>query len=178
MHGHGPRGSRRLAVFLRCKRSQLAHRDTSRRCSKRSLSGCAIKRTLSAGFGAVAARFSDSEEVCRTHSLRHTSSCFFRPCHTAHRIPVPSTTSGTAARKSPSSNPQRLKAFRQEFSLSIMGATENLRSSFKLTLPICRFSAPAKPPCLDSGFPPAFPKARVRGECLSSHKRQAGRNTP
>jgi hypothetical protein len=58
--------------------------------------------------------------------------------------------------KSPSSNPQRLKAFRQEFSLSIIGATENLRSSFKL-----RWSrdfqafyqhGAKKPPCLDSAL--------------------------
>jgi len=52
---------------------------------------------------------------------------FFRPCHSVQRMPAPSTTGGTTARKSPSSNPQRLKAFRQEFSLSIIGATANRR---------------------------------------------------
>jgi len=91
------------------------------------------------------------------------------------RIPAPSTTSGTTARKDPSPNRQKLKAFRQEFSLSIIGATANLRSGFKfrcsgILTPFSSMRRKSYPGSV-ARFPGAIAKARVRGERLELHKR-------
>jgi hypothetical protein len=140
--------------LLRCGRRFVAHCDISWQRNNRSLAGA--KRTLSSGFLASLRHvFFPAKRILSDAHTPHRSS-FFRPCRTVQRIPAPSTTSGTTAWKGPSSNPQRPKAFRQEFSLSIIGATENLRSSSKLRcsrdLRASYQYAAKKPPCLDGAL--------------------------
>src|ERR1700686_615595 len=69
-----------------------------------------VKRTLTADTlePLLHAFFRLGEKEFVGHPLCHTNPSFFRPCHTVQRMPAPSTTSGTTARKSPCSTPQRL----------------------------------------------------------------------